>query len=66
MLFAMCMDTSMFISLLVFLMILGVVACGVFVLAVVGIIKLIEAWRGRPDAICLSPDAVPLSPESLP
>lgn len=66
MLFAMCADTGMLVSAFVFLLIAGVVACGLVVLAALGVAKLIEAWWGRADAIPLSPDAIPFWPENVP
>jgi hypothetical protein len=63
MLFAMCADAGMLISILVFFMILGVVLCGLAVLALLGIVKLIEArrgWTGAPSLSILS------SPETIP
>jgi hypothetical protein len=63
MLFAMCADIGMLISVLVFLMIVGVVLCGLTVLALMGIVKLVEARRGRTGAPSLS---ILSSPENIP
>jgi hypothetical protein len=63
MLLAMCADAGTLISVLVFLMIVGVVLCGLTVLALLGIVKLIEArrgWTGEPSLSILS------SPETIP
>ena len=60
MLLAMCADAGMLIGVMVCLMILSVVALGLIVLAVVGVVKFIDALRRSPGV------AYPASPESIP
>ena len=66
MLFAMCFDTSMLVGLLFLLLLASAVFCGLLVLAVVGVTKLIEARRTWPGVIPVSPENIPLSPENIP
>jgi len=54
MLLAMCFDTSMLVSMLLFLMVVGLAFAGLIALVVMGIVNLAGARRKRLDTLSLS------------